>query len=659
MRIVDGDYPSITGVRLVTETEEADPNDSTVIIGIEDITVSFEVSSNGRGGWTAVDEDDVDYVPADSGAGTPGMTTLSLKDGDGEYYRAVVTYNADTGEDAATERVYSDPIQVANVRNADATTPLAPITIAGSLNPGGTLSVNVNATVTVQWQIQESVTVSGSAVTDWVNIPGATGDLRLTQAHAGENIRAVVSYQSRDPDNPGVTAVVATPSQAIGGTASDVAPNKVRDYEIEDSVDGTGHGRFNTENISAASGGRAGHNATIEHTVPLASLFQDPDTSSFLLNFEAGDLERTDRAADGSTSNTDLVAISAATQTGATATGGITYVYEQSTANGGGVLVFEAKSGKLTYLSDAYRTHDGDNTDGAGNVLKLSVTANDPGAPSPRSDAAVVSLRINVAPTDITFDDDGDSGTTMPTFAYSDASYYDGKVERDLPQITIAERKVHTGDEVLATLDVQDENWSGTTGIPGHKFGTHEITVTGDDRFVITKSGGADARRDSDSDGSTWELRVVKGATFDYETDDADGNPDNGVQILLTFVATDGGGLSTPTPHSPGSIYSLPSSWLHYPIQLVVTITDNPIDNPPRPGPKETPGLKDNNENNDMDDTTDDDTDSETDGGDPTPPPPGMSLGGIIEDFIDNMDGYDQDLLEDFLLTIDDGLDIA
>ena len=37
----------------------------------------------------------------------------------------------------------------------------------------------------------------------------------------------------------------------------------------------------------------------------------------------------------------------------------------------------------------------------------------------------------------------------------------------------------------------------------------------------------------------------------------------------------------------------------------------------------------------------------------------GMSLGGIIEDFIDNMDGYDQDLLEDFLLTIDDSLDIA
>ena len=120
-------------------------------------------------------------------------------------------------------------------------------------------------------------------------------------------------------------------------------------------------------------------------------------------------------------------------------------------------------------------------------------------------------------------------------------------------------------------------------------------------------------------------------------------------------MATDRGGLST--PDATGPISQGGNGYL--PIMLVITVANNPTDDPPRPGPKETPGLKDNSENNDMDDTTDDDTDSETDGGDPTPPPPGMSLGGIIEDFIDNMDGYDQDLLEDFLLTIDDGLDIV
>ena len=33
--------------------------------------------------------------------------------------------------------------------------------------------------------------------------------------------------------------------------------------------------------------------------------------------------------------------------------------------------------------------------------------------------------------------------------------------------------------------------------------------------------------------------------------------------------------------------------------------------------------------------------------------------GGIIEDFVDNMDAFDQDLLEDFTLVIGDGIEIA
>ncbi len=34
-------------------------------------------------------------------------------------------------------------------------------------------------------------------------------------------------------------------------------------------------------------------------------------------------------------------------------------------------------------------------------------------------------------------------------------------------------------------------------------------------------------------------------------------------------------------------------------------------------------------------------------------------LGGIIEDFVDSMDIFEQDLLEDFMLVVDDGIDIA
>ena len=651
LRIVDGDYPRVAGGTVVPDPADLLDNEdgSSTPDGIpDDAIISFEVSTNGRGGWTAVDDDDVSFDA------TNNVTTLSLDDGEGMYYRAVVTYDADTGDDAARERVVSDPIQVSDVRDATGAPPLATATINGSPNPGGTLSVDVpNTTFTVQWQIQESG--------NWVNIPGATGNLRLTQAHAGENVRAMVSYMSRDPDNPGVTAVTTVaPAAAIGGTPSDQRPVKVSDYEIEGSVGGTGHG------FLAIS--RANHNATIEHTVPLTSLFQDPDTPSFLLRFGATNLERTIDA----TNDAELVAAPTPT--------GTTYVYEQTTANGGGVLVFEARTGKLTYLSDAYRTHDGDNTDGAGNVLKLNVTSNDTLSGSPNAGAggtAEVSLRINVAPTDITFRQNAEAVSTDPDnnddsdnaaialqaddFATTgQVLYRTAYGTTNLPEISITENVEHDGTEVLAVLDVQDEN------AVRHGFGTHEVTVSGDDRFVIRKTGGDDDERDPDRDGSTWELHVVRGATFDYETDDADGNPSNGVQIVLTFSATDGGGLSTPRANAPETLYlfgigtaDIPANafFLHQPIQLLVTIEDDARDNRPVPRGPETPGLKDDADDNDNNDQTDG-ADDDTDGGGGAPPPPGMSLGGIIEDFIDNMDQGEQDLLEDYLLTIDDGLDI-
>ena len=406
----------------------------------------------------------------------------------------------------------------------------------------------------------------------------------------------------------------------------------------------------------------AGHNATITDTVPLTSLFQDPDTPGARLNFSVSGTQAANLTVDNA------------------ATRGDTSVYDTP----GGVLIFEAESGKVTYLSDQYQGHDGAGgaaNDGLGNVLRLNVGARDTGtAINNTGGDAVVSLQINVAPTDITFRHHWETGETAYNSAtdnnndannavivdQTDTSATNGEAlyrtaygTTDLPEISITENVEHTGEEVLAVLDVQDENRSGSATARGHKFGTHEITVSGDDRFVISKTGGDDARQDADSDGSTWELRVVKGATFDYETDDADGDRSNGVQIVLTFSATDGGGLSTPTPNPASWIYVYGAANLHKPIQLLVTITNDTSDDKPRLNPNtETPGLKDDSSDDDNNDRTDGD-DRDTDGGGTTPPPPGMSLGGIIEDFIDNMDQGEQDLLEDYLLTIDDGLDIV
>ena len=118
-----------------------------------------------------------------------------------------------------------------------------------------------------------------------------------------------------------------------------------------------------------------------------------------------------------------------------------------------------------------------------------------------------------MAPTDIHFDQgdtaSGDlSGIVNAYTVTADTTDAATRIEG----ITVNELVEATGREVLAEIDVQDENWAGASGNPGHKFGTHEVTVVGDDRFVITKNGGPTARRDDDSDGSTWEVAAEEGS---------------------------------------------------------------------------------------------------------------------------------------------------
>ena len=501
--------------------------------------------------------------------------------------------DADTTEEM--ESVYSDPIQVADVRDATAAAP----TISGNPFPGGTLSVDVRNT-SVQWQEQRG--------TDWVDIPGATGSLTLTSAHAGKVIRALVSYHSTDDDNPGVTAIVAVNANggtAIPGTTSGFAtPTGVDDHDIEVSVAGTGHGPRGAIGVFGEASNNAGHNLSHEEIVPLASLFSDPDSPrlTYTVTSVTGD----------------------PTSSGS----GSTYVYD---GIAGGVLTFEASTGKLTFNSDVYQGHDGTATDGTGNVITLEITAADEGDP-PRTGTANVNLRINVAPTDIFFD--SDTTATDATGATNGAGP-NGTFELSVPELAGTATAGRPAGQLIAHVNVQDQNFSGTATIPGHKFGTHEVTLSGDDRFMITHSGytGLPNSKDSDGDGSTWEIRLKPGAKLDFEAENADRNP----TIVLTLTATDGGGLSTPTA----------------PITVTITVTDETSDNV-TPTPDDIPGLKDN-DSTDNDEAADGD-DTDTDGG--TPPPPGMSL-GQIEDFVDNMDTFEQDLLEDFMLVIDDGIEIA
>ncbi|MXW46496.1 MAG: cadherin repeat domain-containing protein [Gammaproteobacteria bacterium] len=635
-----GSFTIMAGANMLTAAAVvADGDYGRAGVPAANITYSWQMSANGVGGWINVADDDTDPT---------NNNVLDLDDGEGQYYRAVATYNAnndDDGVDTTTEEmesVYSHAVRVADIRDTanDDTPPTGPtetpaqLTPSGSAFPGGTLSVIDQGLSSVQWQVQRGP--------NWVDIPGATGrDLSVTSELAGSSVRALATYDSTDPNNPGVTAIVDSTPAAVGGQPSGTAPpSAVADYPITGSVMGSGHARTATAN--AGDGVLSGHTVTITDMVPLRSLFQDPDTAR--LTYTAASTTTT--ISGGTNANGSFVA-----------------------QVDSGVLVLDLISGDLTYVSDQLRNHDGDPADGTGNVLNLDITADDSGnaGGTSRTSAANtfgdVVIRINVAPTGINF-----TATNVTAAAGSNLVNTDLDLTEDifgtgntLAEVTLNEEVTSRSGEVLATIDVLDQNSRLDP------FGTHDVTVTGDDRFMITHTGNS-VLGDSDFDGSTWELRLVRGAKFDFETDgrdlastvdaDGDGNPANDKQIMLTLMATDGGGLSTPTPNA---------SLGYSAINLVVTLVNNTVDDPARPGATETPGLKDDEGDgtgspgttDDADDTTDNTDDNETDGGDPTPPPPGMSLGGLIEDFIGNMDQGEADLLEDYLLTIDDGLDIA
>ena len=635
--IKDGDY-SPTKVDTLNATTDG-------------VQFQWQVSDNGRGGWTNVAEADPDANTDRNEALEDG--DLTLDDGDGKYYRVVVSYNAkDLGsstdarpEGRAIEEIASQAIRVGDIKSGTAPQTNPVPTVSGSANPGGTLTVNGTGVDSVQWQKR----VAGADQDDstdynWDDL--ATGaSLSVTSAHAGATIRAVVTYEGDD----GATSVVLADfdtvasgvqsSRLIGGAVASVRPVAVKNHTVEASVMGTGHAPW--AHLTSDTNGLTVNKT---ETVDLASLFQDPDTPGFLLTFSA------DNGA-GLTGSTET-------------TNGGTYTY----ADDANLVVLERGSGKLTYVSDKTQNHDGDATDGAGNMVTLTITASDR-VPEDSPSTANLNIRINVAPTGIDRERPADSDIAGPGINddlivgyVSSGGDAVGNAGDAVARIDLNENESATGNEVLAELDVLDQNASGSLTARGHKFGAHTVTVSGDDRFVITNTG--DGSRDSDGNGSTWQLRVKPGAKFDFEADDKDGNPFNGItEFKLTLVATDGGGLSTPTPHGKPftdlaelGLYG-GGTWLYKPIQVTVRIIDDTDDNVDRPGATEVPGLKDNETTDPDNELKDDNTDGDTDGG-RKPPPPGTSI-GIVEDFMDNMGDFEQDLFEDFMLVIDDAIDVA
>ncbi len=192
-----------------------------------------------------------------------------------------------------------------------------------------------------------------------------------------------MSYQSTSATSPGVTEVVAVNANGNnvipGGTTETAIPAKVDDYDIEVGVTGTGH-----HPMGATVSNNAGWNLSHTEEIDLSKLFEDPDSPRLI-----------------------YTVASTGAGLGDVASVGGAYVYDVGDANGG-VLVLEisGSTAKLTFNSDVYRTHDGNATDGQGNVLTLTINASD-GANQSDPDADI-NLRINVAPTGIAFSNEPD-----------------------------------------------------------------------------------------------------------------------------------------------------------------------------------------------------------------------------------------------------------
>ncbi|MCY4341289.1 MAG: Ig-like domain-containing protein [Gammaproteobacteria bacterium] len=487
-----------------------------------------------------------------------------------------------------------------------------------------------NAIHDVQWQRGRDVDSSGTIELDeWKKIDAAKGltTLTVTGTEAGHQVRAKVAYKADDDTATAVDEsdwiVWIDYTEAISvSAAANVPPLRTHPTEEirvnitqtgpEDnrvSVDGSGSGSVAGKFVDLNSGDNLTYTLVADDIGNSPSDFAAPQLMPGNTVYVSGDL---DSGATGD--QTQTLAIDS--------------------------------DGNITYYTNSVTAHDATSTDGTGNTLVFDVNANDGTGDS--AEDVTVTVRINVSPTAIEVSSSplGETEAAATTIA---------------PTATINETASTTTAQVtsvgvLASLDVQDLN------LVTDDYGTHDVTVltkkgkgfVEDARFEVTPTGGG--RTDSDNNGSTWEIRLKEGQEFDFESKD---NPMGVVTFKVT--ATDGGEHSvdayfkmtlidnvapTPAPPAAGSGNKNPGD-----PQYEKPSGGGGSSDPDPKNPESTEGLRDD----DRDENMDQDGDSE-DGPAIEPPKDGGAF--IDEDDLIGL-AIDDDLLGDFVLAIDDGIDIA
>jgi len=620
-----------------------------------DATAVLQASESGTGGWITSGRGTVTLTANAGGTGSDGSVNLAVDadadgddgDGGGLYYRVVLTYGEGDEETSHT----SGKIQLGQLADptAGATTDIiGGVPTDDEPSSGDTLRVNTGGEdAEVQWQV--SNTMGG-----YDDIDGATDlTLTVTDAHAGRMLRAKVTYMTQDDDTDTTvdesefpTWVEYTEVLTVMGDIANNAPAATQ-ASTEIRVE------LAARPAAPAMGDRDPQPGKVE-SGSVADLFFDPDDDdlSYSIMEAAPDL-----ADDGAFPNDGTTG---AGYDAEILTGGEVYRSYATVVDTGDPTMETGRTlqqtlavdgdGNVTYFTNMEQGHDGDDTDGAGNTLTFTIQASDNARPTAGTATADVVVRVNVTPTAIqvqSVDDGtniGDAGPlAVPTIVAGKHTMgtalmvEDGDdTDTDPDELTFMDDAENAAVKV-ADFNVMDQNFAGDADNDGDAFGTHELTLSGkgSDQFEIRETD------DADNDGSTWELWLKDDATFNFEG--LKGTTDTGSTTLyITVTAKDGGNLQTQ------GVFTV----------VVMDVADTEADMKAAEakaeadakkaeeaadkaeeeekikdeGP-EVPGLKDDSDDGDNDGSV--------------PPPPE-----------DAMMGMGLDLLDEFVITIDD-IDIA
>ncbi len=563
-------------------------------------TVVLQASESGTGGWITVARKS---VTLSSGKGDAEFEVTNDEgeagNGGGLYYRAVLT-------GADLPRTESGTIRLGDMTDPypgdDDTDVLGP----ASPTEGDTLRVKLldwrEAIAEVQWQVSDG---KGG----YVDIAGETGHtLTLTRAivgaHVGQvKVRAKVTYRGQSDDSSTGVDESLFVTWLEYSAEIDLVAGAVRNSPPEAA---SGAHAIYVETPPVTAGGI--QPAAIHKDMDiLSNIFHDPDGDE--LDFALRDVSYSrDVYGDYWSYNTSSLATRI------------------------GIWVNQRDDSIGAYFNSPPNRNV---KDGEGVEINFYVRAYDPY--SNRNDSSTfaqttIEFHINKAPTAIKLQsvhngtnvgDKADlpaSGTATALLVPDNTNKPDD-ADSNPDMLTFMDDESQAARKV-ADLDVIDQN------LKTNRFGTHEIKLSGkgSDQFEI--------RASDDSDGSTWELWLKKGATFDFEKLKSATDTGDSITLSITVTATDNMTGTAGRQLSAKGLFSVK-------VMNADTAADSAAPATPGTPDPTVPGLKD-----DSDDTDDD--------GPVAPPDTGMGPVGDLRDL-----ALEVDLLESFVSLLDDNIDIA